>query len=301
MLATPGVFKAPVIGTAWRGGSASSPSTAAPTNAADALGPAAEALAAGEARGDLSRGAADPRPEPWPEKAKTGAVRLALRTGAPIVPVAMEGAHRVRRPAQLVSSLLTTSSCDPRSRPRSASRSTCVHWSTVRRHRRDPPRHRHRVVEVDRSGRAAPGRAGPCRVRCRPRARLTHPRSKTRPRTLSGMGRGFGVTAAVDHGVVAELAREAERLGYTSFWFNDIPHAEGLASVAAAVEATTSIPLSVGVIRSMHDRRQRSPSGSPPWESRVSGCGSASAAVTAPMPSPVCAPVSASCKALPPR
>ena len=52
----------------------------------------------------------------------------------------------------------------------------------------------------------------------------------------------------MDHGVVAELAREAERLGYTSFWFNDIPHAEGLASVAAAAEATTSIPLAVGVI-----------------------------------------------------
>ena len=30
----------------------------------------------------------------WPERAKTGAVRLALRTGAPIVPVAMVGAHR---------------------------------------------------------------------------------------------------------------------------------------------------------------------------------------------------------------
>ena len=31
----------------------------------------------------------------WPERAKTGAVRLALRTGAPIVPVAMVGAHEV--------------------------------------------------------------------------------------------------------------------------------------------------------------------------------------------------------------
>ena len=36
--------------------------------------------------------------------------------------------------------------------------------------------------------------------------------------------------------------------GYTSFWFNDIPHAEGLASVAAAAEVTTAIPLAVGVI-----------------------------------------------------
>ena len=31
----------------------------------------------------------------WPERAKTGAVRLALRTGAPIVPVAMLGANDV--------------------------------------------------------------------------------------------------------------------------------------------------------------------------------------------------------------
>ena len=31
----------------------------------------------------------------WPERAKTGAVRLALRSGAPIVPVAMVGAHEV--------------------------------------------------------------------------------------------------------------------------------------------------------------------------------------------------------------
>ena len=31
----------------------------------------------------------------WPERAKTGMVRLALRSGAPVVPVAMIGAHRV--------------------------------------------------------------------------------------------------------------------------------------------------------------------------------------------------------------
>ena len=34
-------------------------------------------------------------PNQWPERAKTGAVRLALRSGAPIVPVAMVGAHEV--------------------------------------------------------------------------------------------------------------------------------------------------------------------------------------------------------------
>jgi alkanesulfonate monooxygenase SsuD/methylene tetrahydromethanopterin reductase-like flavin-dependent oxidoreductase (luciferase family) len=62
------------------------------------------------------------------------------------------------------------------------------------------------------------------------------------------MGRGFGLTAAVDHGVVAEVAGEAERLGYSSIWFNDIPAAPGLASVAAAAAATSEIFLGVGVI-----------------------------------------------------
>ena len=45
-------------------------------------------------------------PDRWPEKAKTGAVRLALQTGAPIVPVALEGAYRVVGRRKLVSSLL---------------------------------------------------------------------------------------------------------------------------------------------------------------------------------------------------
>ena len=62
------------------------------------------------------------------------------------------------------------------------------------------------------------------------------------------MGRGFGITAAVDHGVVRELARRAEELGYSSFWVNDIPHAEGLDSLAAAATTTTNLRLGVGVI-----------------------------------------------------
>ena len=42
----------------------------------------------------------------WPEKAKTGSVRLALRTGAPIVPVAMEGAHHVLGRRHVISSVI---------------------------------------------------------------------------------------------------------------------------------------------------------------------------------------------------
>src|SRR5262245_39585936 len=62
------------------------------------------------------------------------------------------------------------------------------------------------------------------------------------------MGRGFGITAAVGHDVVRELAREAESLGYSSFWSNDIPQADGLASLAAASLTTSRIKLGVGVI-----------------------------------------------------
>ncbi|MGD9704600.1 MAG: LLM class flavin-dependent oxidoreductase [Acidimicrobiia bacterium] len=52
----------------------------------------------------------------------------------------------------------------------------------------------------------------------------------------------------MSHGVVREVAREAERLGYTSFWVNDMPNADGLASLAAASAATSRIKLGVGVI-----------------------------------------------------
>jgi 1-acyl-sn-glycerol-3-phosphate acyltransferase len=42
----------------------------------------------------------------WPERAKTGAVRLALRSGVPIVPVAMVGAHEVIGRRRIVRNLL---------------------------------------------------------------------------------------------------------------------------------------------------------------------------------------------------
>ncbi len=62
------------------------------------------------------------------------------------------------------------------------------------------------------------------------------------------MGRGFGVTAAISHDVITRLAADVERLGYSSFWVNDIPDAEGLASLEVAAGATRSIKLGVGVI-----------------------------------------------------
>ena len=94
LLATSGVFRAPVIGRlarrlgfipVLRGGPA----------AVHALDVAVEALAAGEAVGLYPEGRITRDPTMWPERAKTGAVRLALRSGAPIVPVAMVGSHDV--------------------------------------------------------------------------------------------------------------------------------------------------------------------------------------------------------------
>lgn len=60
--------------------------------------------------------------------------------------------------------------------------------------------------------------------------------------------RGFGVAGALDHAIVAQLAAEAERLGFTTFWANDTPIGDGLAALAAAAAATSSIRLGVGVI-----------------------------------------------------
>lgn len=94
MLATSGVFRVPVVGTVMRrlGFISVRRGTA---DAAGALDEAAEALAAGEAVGLYPEGRLTRDPMLWPERAKTGAVRLALRCDVPIVPVAMLGAHEV--------------------------------------------------------------------------------------------------------------------------------------------------------------------------------------------------------------
>ena len=63
--------------------------------AASSLDAAFEALEAGEAVGIFPEGRLTRHPDRWPEQARTGVVRLAIRSGAPIVPIAMVGAHRV--------------------------------------------------------------------------------------------------------------------------------------------------------------------------------------------------------------
>lgn len=113
LLATAGVFRAPVVGSiARRLGFI--PVERGTSNAVHSLDAAAEALAAGELIGIFPEGRTTRHPEHWPERGKTGAVRLALRTGAPIVPVAMVGAHRVLARGHPVRSLVTNVVLRPR-------------------------------------------------------------------------------------------------------------------------------------------------------------------------------------------
>ena len=60
--------------------------------------------------------------------------------------------------------------------------------------------------------------------------------------------RGFGVAGALPLGIVRELAPAAEAAGYHTFWVNDTPAGDGLASLKVAAEATSTIQLGVGVI-----------------------------------------------------
>jgi 1-acyl-sn-glycerol-3-phosphate acyltransferase len=94
LLATSGVFSAPVIGRlARRLGFI--PVKRGTADAAHSLDAAVAALSQGEAVGLYPEGRISRDPHRWPERSKTGAVRLALLSGAPIVPVAMDGAHRI--------------------------------------------------------------------------------------------------------------------------------------------------------------------------------------------------------------
>lgn len=94
MLATAGVFKIPVLGLLLkRFGFV--PVQRRSATAAAALQPALQALADGECVGLYPEGEITRHPDMWPARAKSGVVRLALASGAPIVPVVQWGTHRV--------------------------------------------------------------------------------------------------------------------------------------------------------------------------------------------------------------
>lgn len=59
--------------------------------------------------------------------------------------------------------------------------------------------------------------------------------------------RGFGVTAGLDPGIAAPLARRCEELGYASLWSNDHPMASGLETLAAFAGGSDRLDLGVAV------------------------------------------------------
>jgi 1-acyl-sn-glycerol-3-phosphate acyltransferase len=94
MLGTAGIIEAPVLKFFFRR-LGYIPVRRRSSNPGDALAPAAAALAAGEVIAMYPEGRITRERRFWPERSKTGAVRLALQTGVPIVPVATVGAERV--------------------------------------------------------------------------------------------------------------------------------------------------------------------------------------------------------------
>jgi 1-acyl-sn-glycerol-3-phosphate acyltransferase len=113
LMATGGVFRSGLVGPLVRR-LGFIPVLRGTSSAAGSLEAAATALAAGEAVGLFPEGRITRDPQHWPERSKTGAVRLALRTGAPIVPVALVGAHRVVGRTGVVGRLLRNTLWRPR-------------------------------------------------------------------------------------------------------------------------------------------------------------------------------------------
>jgi alkanesulfonate monooxygenase SsuD/methylene tetrahydromethanopterin reductase-like flavin-dependent oxidoreductase (luciferase family) len=71
------------------------------------------------------------------------------------------------------------------------------------------------------------------------------------------MERGFALFAGTAPGVIQATAREAEALGYHSFWVNHPGATDGLAALALAARETQRIDLGVGVIP-LHTRGPQS-------------------------------------------
>lgn len=91
------VFKVKVLGSLLRGLD-QIPVKRNSEDAAAALSVAVERLAAGEAVVIYPEGTITRDPNMWPMKGKTGTIRLALLTGAPLIPFAQWGANEVIPP-----------------------------------------------------------------------------------------------------------------------------------------------------------------------------------------------------------
>jgi 1-acyl-sn-glycerol-3-phosphate acyltransferase len=93
-LAKAGLFKAPVLGTLLRA-TRQIPVERSTAGANRSLQVAKEVVDAGGAIIIYPEGTLTRDPDLWPMKGHTGAARLALQTGAPVVPMAHWGAHEV--------------------------------------------------------------------------------------------------------------------------------------------------------------------------------------------------------------
>lgn len=93
-LAKESLFKVPVVGAALRA-SRQIPVTRSSNSANGSLAVAREVLDAGDVIIIYPEGTLTRDPDEWPMRGRTGAARLALQTGAPVVPVAHWGAQQV--------------------------------------------------------------------------------------------------------------------------------------------------------------------------------------------------------------
>src|SRR2546428_13809523 len=62
------------------------------------------------------------------------------------------------------------------------------------------------------------------------------------------MAHGFAVFAGTTPEIIRASAREAERLGFASFWVNHPGSTDGLAALAHAARETRRVELGIGVI-----------------------------------------------------
>ncbi|HEX6872382.1 MAG TPA: lysophospholipid acyltransferase family protein [Micromonosporaceae bacterium] len=94
MMATGGVFRAPLVGTLMRWAGHISVDRGRET-IANAVPDALAALRAGSVIFIYPEGRIGLDPQMWPERGKTGVARLAIAAQAPVVPVATWGSHEV--------------------------------------------------------------------------------------------------------------------------------------------------------------------------------------------------------------
>ena len=94
LLGKASVFKVPIVGRILRS-SGQIPVYRESVEAADAFREAVAAVEKGECVGVYAEGTITRDPDLWPMSGKTGAARIALMTGCPVIPIANWGAHEV--------------------------------------------------------------------------------------------------------------------------------------------------------------------------------------------------------------